>query len=79
MFTSNRVFKHMEVVSNLHVLVMASGKYDIHIYFTFFTRILTSTHTKEFNIIFRIIYVAMSNIQISALDKFKMSCQTHKY
>jgi len=32
-------------------VVMASGKCDIHINFTF-TRILTSTHTKEFNIVF---------------------------
>ena len=59
-------------------VVMASGKFELHTYFTFLQRILTSTHMKKFNI-FCIIYVAMSNIHFSGLDNVKMTCQTHKY
>ena len=34
-FTLNRVFKHMEVFSNLNILVTALGKCELHTYFTF--------------------------------------------
>jgi len=44
--------------------------------FPFSTRILTSTHAKDL-IFFRIIYVAMSNNQFSALDNIKMTSQPH--
>ena len=57
------------------LVVMASGKCELHTYFTFFQRILTSTHMKKFNI-FCIIYVAMSNIHFSVLDNVKMNCIT---
>ena len=46
-------------------VVMASGKCELHTYFTFLQRILTSTHEK-FNI-FCIIYVALPNIHFSGL------------
>ena len=48
---------------------MASGKCEPHTHFTFLQRILTSTHMKIFNI-FCIIYVAMSKIHFSRLDKY---------
>ena len=52
LFTSNRVIKHNEVVSKLHVYSNSFWKmwpsYTKHSS----TRILTSTHTKEFNIFF---------------------------
>ena len=35
LFTSTRVFKHKEVVSNLHVCSNGLGKFDFHIHFTF--------------------------------------------
>ena len=52
MFTHNRVFKHKEFVSNLHVCSNALGIKWASYIFHFFTRILTSTHTKKFNIFF---------------------------
>ena len=60
-------------------VVMASEKCELHKYFTFLQRILTSTHMKIFKIFFCIIFVAMSNIHFSCLDKVKMTCHTHKY
>ena len=49
---NNRVFKHKEVVSNLHVCSNGLGKmwpsYTLH----FSTRILNSTHSNVFNIFF---------------------------
>ena len=59
-------------------VVMAVGKCELHTYFTFLQRILTTTHMKNL-IFFCIIYVAMSNIHFSGLDNVKMNCQTHKY
>ena len=56
-------------------VVMASGNCELHTYFTFLQRILTSTQMKKFNI-FCIIYVAMSNIHFSRLDNVKMTCIT---
>ena len=79
LFTRNRVFKHKEVFSNLHVCSNGFGKIWASYIFHFSTRILTSTHKKEFNAFFRIIYAKMSNNQISTLDNVKMTCQTHKY
>ena len=58
-------------------VVMASGKCELHTYFTFLQRILTSTHMK-YLIFFCIIYDAMSNIHFSGLDNVKMTCITHK-
>ena len=55
-------------------MVMASGKCELHTYFTFLQRILTSTHTKNL-IFFCILYVAMSNIHFSVLDNVKMTYQ----
>ena len=60
-------------------VVMASGKYELLTYFTFLQRILTSTHMIKFKFFFCIIFVAMSNIHYSCLDKVKMTCHTHKY
>jgi len=77
-FTRNRVFKHKEDVSNLHVCCNGVGKNVTFIHKSLFTRILKSTLMKKFNI-FCIIYVEMSNIHFSALDNVKMTCQTHKY
>ena len=59
-------------------VVMASGKCELHTYFTFLQRILTSKHMKKFNI-FRIIYVVMSNIHFSGHDNVKMTCITQKF
>ena len=59
-------------------VVMASGKYDLHTYYTFLQRILTSTQKKNL-IFFCIIYVAISNIHFSGLDNVKMTCITHKF
>ena len=59
-------------------VVMASGKCELHTYFTFLQRNLTSTHMKNL-IFFLIIYVAISNIHFSGLDNVKMSCITHKF
>ena len=56
----------------------ASGKCELHTYYTFLQRILTSTHTKNL-IFFCIIYVAISNIHFSGLDYVKMTCITHKF
>jgi len=75
---NNRVFKQKEVVTNLHVCSNGLWKMWPSYTFHFSTRILTSTHTKDYNF-FRIIYVAMSNNQFSVLDNVKMTCQTHKY
>ena len=56
-------------------VVKASGKCELHTYFTFLQRILNSTHMKKFNI-FCIIYVAMYNFQFSGLDNVNMTCIT---
>ena len=45
-------------------VVMASGKCELHTYFTSLQRILTSKHTKKFNILLHN-NVAVSNIQFS--------------
>ena len=52
-------------------VVMSSGKCELHTYYTFLQRILTSTHMKKFNF-FCIIYVAMPNIHFSGLDNVKI-------
>ena len=53
-------------------VVMVSGKFELHTYYTFLQRILTSTQMKKFNI-FCIINVAMSNIHFSGLDNDKIT------
>ena len=60
-------------------VVMASGKYEPHTYFTFLQRIITYTHMKNLIIFFCIIYVVMSNIHFSVLDNVKMTSITHKF
>ena len=47
-FYINRVFKHKEVVSYLHIFSNGLGKMWPSYIFHFSTRILTSTHTKNF-------------------------------
>ena len=59
-------------------VVMASGKCELHTYFTFLQRILTSTHMKNL-IFFWIFYVAISNIHFSGHDNVKITCITHKF
>ena len=59
-------------------VAMAMGKCELHTYFTYLQRILTSAQMKSL-IFFCNIYVAMSNIHFSGLDNVKMTCQTHKY
>ena len=49
-FSSKRVFKHKEVISNLHVCSNVLGKMGSSYTFHTSTRILNSTHTNEFNI-----------------------------
>jgi len=79
LFTSKRVCKHKEVVSNVRVCSNGLGKKWPSYTFHFCTK-NSKLHTYEIiKYFFRIIYVAMSNIQISALDNVKMTCQTHKY
>jgi len=74
LFSPNRVFKHKEVVSSLHVCCNGLGKMWGTYIFHFFITILTSTHKKNL-IIFCIIYDAMSNIHFSVLDYVKMTSQ----
>jgi len=50
LFTTNQVFKHKEVVSNLHVCSNGLGKMYPSYTFYFSTRIRTSTNMKGFNI-----------------------------
>ena len=59
-------------------VAMAMGKCELHTYFTFLQRILTSAQMKSL-IFFCNIYVAMSNIHFSGLDNVKMTCITHKF
>ena len=59
-------------------VVLASGKCELHTYFTFLQTILTSTHMKNF-IFFCLIYVAISNFHFSGPDIVKMTCITHKF
>jgi len=54
-------------------VVMASEKCELHIYFTFLQELYPLSIRKNL-IFFRIIYAAMSNIHISALDNVKMNC-----
>ena len=60
------------------LVVMAAGKSELHTYFTFLKRILTSTHMK-YLIFFCIIYVAISNIHFLGLDNVKITCITHRF
>jgi len=52
LFTRNWLFKHKEVVSNLHVCSNGIGKIWVSCIFQFSTRNLSSTHTEEFKIFF---------------------------
>ena len=52
LFTNNRVFKHKEFVYHMHVCSNGLEKMWPSYTFHFATRILTSKHTKEFNISF---------------------------
>ena len=79
MFTRNQVFKHKEVVSNLHVCCNGLGKMWASYIFHFFTRNSITTHTKKFNIFFCIIYFALSNIHFSALDNVKLLTKRNNY
>ena len=59
-------------------VVMASGKCELHTYFNFLQRILTSTHMKIFN---NFLHNICRDIQhsLSGLDNVKMTCITHKF
>jgi len=59
-------------------VVMVSGKYDLHIHFTFFKNSNLHTYERIYKF-FRVIYAAMSNNQLLALDNIKMTCETLKY
>ena len=72
MFTINRVFKHKEVVSNLHFCSNGPWKMWPSYTFHFSARIL-HPHIRKYLIFFRIVYVEMSNNQYSALDNVKMT------
>ena len=50
LFTRNRVFKHKEVVSKLHVCCNGLGKMWASYIFHFFTKNSNPTHMKKFNI-----------------------------
>ena len=52
LFTYNRLFKHKEVVSNLHVCSNGLGIMRPSYTFHFSTRILSSIHTKDFKFFF---------------------------
>ena len=60
-FTCNRVFKHKEFVSNLHVCSNGHGKMWPSYTFHISTIILNSTHTKVFNIFSH--YICRDDIQ----------------
>ena len=57
---------------------MATGKCELHSYFSFLQSILTSTHMKNFNIF---LHNICRDVQHSLLrfDNVKITCQTHKY
>ena len=73
-FTNKPVFKHKEVVSNLHVCSNGPGKCDLHIHLTFL-QLFSPPHIRKYLIFFRIIYNAMPNNQYSALDNVKIICK----
>ena len=58
--------------------VMVSGKCELHTYFTFLQRIITSTHMKKFNIFLHNI-CRDDQHSLSGLDNVKMTCITHKF
>jgi len=72
LFTINRVFKHKEVVSNLHVCSYGLGKMWPSYTFHFSTRILNSTHMKGFNIFFAKYMTPRPtiNFQLSIMSKW---------
>ena len=52
-------------------VVMASGKYELHTYFTFLQRILTCTHMKKFNIfLHNICRDVQHSLQVSIMSKW---------
>ena len=59
-------------------VVMASGKFELHTYYTFLQRILTSTQMKKFNIFLHNICREIQ-IHFSGLDNDKMTCITLKF
>ena len=59
-------------------VVMASGKCELHIYFSFLQEFNTPRIRNKL-IFFRIKSVVMPNIHLSAVDNFKMTCQTNKF
>ena len=72
LFTHNRVFKHKEVVSNLHVCGNGFEKMLASYIFHLPTTILISKHTKNF-IFFRYIYMSRCptiNFQVSIMSKW---------
>jgi hypothetical protein len=72
LFTSNRAFKHKEVVSNLHDCSNGLGKMWLSFTFHFSRRILTSTHTKAFNFCFAkyMTWCPTFNFQLSIMTKW---------
>ena len=70
-FTSNRVFKHKKVVSNLHVCCNVLDNMWPSFTFHFSTWFLTSTHKKGFTIFFEIYMTQCPtiNFQLSKMSK----------
>ena len=68
----NGVFKHKEVLSNLHVSSNDLGKMWPSFTFNFSTRIQTSTHTKVFNIFFALCMSRCPtiNVHLSIMSKW---------
>jgi len=78
LLTCNWVFKHKEIISNMHVSSNGVGKMWASYIFHFYK--ISYLHTYESILyLFEIIYDAMTNIHFSALDNVKMTCQTHMY
>jgi hypothetical protein len=55
-------------------VVKASGKWDLHIRFTFLQE-FSPPHIRKYLIFFCLIYVAMSNNQYSARDNVQLTCK----
>ena len=72
LFKINRVFKQTEVVSKLLVCSNGNGRLWPSYTFHFSRRILTSTHTKGFNIFFALYLSRCStfNFQLSIMSKW---------
>ena len=79
LFTPTRYLNTKKPFPICMFVIMASGKFDIHIYWTFLQEFYPPHIRKYLIFFFRMIYVEMFNNQFSAFDNVKMTWKTHKY